>query len=44
MLLIVILLSGNPKTTWPGYLLVVSGVPVYALWRRRSEALSERAR
>ena len=44
MLLIVILLSGNPKTTWPGYLLVLSGVPVYALWRRRSEALSERAR
>jgi basic amino acid/polyamine antiporter, APA family len=44
LLLIAILLSGNPRTTWPGYLLVVSGVPVYALWRRRSEALSERAR
>jgi len=44
LLLIGILLSGNPRTTWPGYLLVVSGVPVYALWRRRAETLSEGAR
>lgn len=35
--LIAILLAGNPKTTWPGYLLVLTGVPVYFLWRRREE-------
>jgi basic amino acid/polyamine antiporter, APA family len=34
ILLIGILLAGNPKTTWPGYALVAAGVPVYALWRR----------
>ena len=34
-LLIVILLAGNPKTTWPGYAIVASGVPVYFLWRAR---------
>ena len=29
LLLIAILLGGNPRTTWPGYALVASGVPVY---------------
>ena len=33
--LILILLSANPRTTWPGYLLVAAGVPVFAYWRRR---------
>jgi basic amino acid/polyamine antiporter, APA family len=33
--LIVILLAGNPSTTWPGYAIVASGVPVYFLWRAR---------
>jgi APA family basic amino acid/polyamine antiporter len=33
--LIAILLAGNPKTTWPGYVLVLTGVPVYFFWRRR---------
>jgi basic amino acid/polyamine antiporter, APA family len=33
--LIAILLAGNPKTTWPGYLIVMSGIPVYFLWRGR---------
>jgi APA family basic amino acid/polyamine antiporter len=33
--LIAILLAGNPKTTWPGYTIVLTGVPVYFLWRRR---------
>ena len=32
--LIAILLVGNPRTTWPGYLLVLTGVPIYFLWRR----------
>ncbi len=33
--LIALLLAGNPATTWPGYALLASGVPVYFLWRRR---------
>ncbi len=33
--LIAVLLAGNPKTTWPGYALVLTGVPVYFAWRRR---------
>ncbi|HEY1251933.1 MAG TPA: amino acid permease [Thermoanaerobaculia bacterium] len=32
---IVLLLLGNPRTTWPGYVLLVSGVPVFLFWRRR---------
>lgn len=34
--LIAILLKGNPTTTWPGYAIVLAGVPVYFLWRRRT--------
>jgi APA family basic amino acid/polyamine antiporter len=33
--LIAILLAGNPKTTWPGYVIVVSGIPVYFFWKKR---------
>jgi APA family basic amino acid/polyamine antiporter len=29
------LLIVKPRFTWPGLLIVASGVPVYALWRRR---------
>jgi APA family basic amino acid/polyamine antiporter len=36
LLLIAILLAGNPRTTWPGYALVASGVPVYFFWRRKA--------
>ena len=32
--LIVLLLIGNPSTTWPGYVILASGVPVFFLWRR----------
>jgi APA family basic amino acid/polyamine antiporter len=32
--LIAILLAKNPRTTWPGYALVATGLPVYFLWRR----------
>ncbi len=32
--LILILLAGNPRTTWPGYVLVAGGVPVYFLTAR----------
>jgi APA family basic amino acid/polyamine antiporter len=36
--LIAILLVANPRTTWPGYALVATGVPVYFLWRRRGSS------
>jgi hypothetical protein len=32
--LMVILLFRKPLYTWPGLLIVASGVPVYLLWRR----------
>jgi APA family basic amino acid/polyamine antiporter len=35
VILIGVLLAGNPRTTWPGYALVATGIPVYFLWRRR---------
>ena len=38
--LIAVLLAGNPRTTWPGYLLVLTGVPVYFAWRRRARKAS----
>jgi APA family basic amino acid/polyamine antiporter len=33
----VLLLLYKPKYTWPGLIIVVLGVPVYFLWRRRAE-------
>ena len=36
LVLIAVLLAGNPATTWPGYALCLTGVPVYYLWRRRA--------
>jgi APA family basic amino acid/polyamine antiporter len=36
--LIAVLLAGNPRTTWPGYALVATGVPVYFAWRRRGRS------
>jgi basic amino acid/polyamine antiporter, APA family len=38
LLLIALLLAGNPSATWPGYVLVGSGVPVYLVWRRGSRS------
>ncbi|MDQ6892390.1 MAG: amino acid permease [Acidobacteriota bacterium] len=35
IVLIAVLLAGNPRTTWPGYVLVATGIPVYFFWRRR---------
>jgi APA family basic amino acid/polyamine antiporter len=35
LVLIAVLLAGNPRTTWPGYALCLTGVPVYFLWRRK---------
>jgi APA family basic amino acid/polyamine antiporter len=34
----VCLLLYKPRYTWPGLIIVLLGVPVYLLWRRRSEA------
>jgi APA family basic amino acid/polyamine antiporter len=34
--LIVLLLAADPRTTWPGYAVLLLGVPVYLLWRRRA--------
>ncbi|HMA17674.1 MAG TPA: amino acid permease [Thermoanaerobaculia bacterium] len=34
--LIAVLLAANPRTTWPGYGLVLTGVPVYFGWHRRA--------
>ena len=39
IVLIVVLLAANPRTTWPGYLLVATGVPVFWWWRRRGSGL-----
>jgi APA family basic amino acid/polyamine antiporter len=36
VVLIVLLLIGIPDWTWPGYLLLASGVPIYFLWKRRA--------
>ena len=36
IVLIAVLLAGNPRTTWPGYVLVATGIPSTYLWRRRS--------
>lgn len=33
----VLLAIANPRTTAPGYALVLSGLPVYALWKRRQK-------
>jgi APA family basic amino acid/polyamine antiporter len=35
--LIGVLLVDDPRTTWPGYGIALSGVPVYFLWRRRKQ-------
>ncbi len=41
IVLIALLLAGQPATTWPGYLLLGSGVPVYRVWKgRRQKAAS----
>ena len=36
--LAVVLLLEKPLYTWPGLLIVASGIPVYLIWRRRSQA------
>jgi APA family basic amino acid/polyamine antiporter len=33
----IVLLRYKPQYTWPGLILVVLGVPVYAFWSRRAK-------
>jgi APA family basic amino acid/polyamine antiporter len=35
------LLRYKPQYTWPGLILILSGVPVYWLWRKSQEAHSK---
>jgi APA family basic amino acid/polyamine antiporter len=37
----VVLLLYKTQTTWPGLLLVLAGVPVYFVWRRKAQAGSQ---
>lgn len=36
--ILLVLFIYRPMTTWPGLVIVLLGVPVYFLWRRRSDA------
>jgi APA family basic amino acid/polyamine antiporter len=38
--LTVLLSAANPHQTWPGYALVLSGIPVYAIWKKTARARS----
>ncbi len=40
--LMVDLLLVKPRFTWPGLLIVLSGAPVYALWKRRRQRAASR--
>jgi APA family basic amino acid/polyamine antiporter len=40
LLIIIILLIYKPLFTWPGLGIVLSGVPVYYLWRKRQKKIS----
>jgi len=37
-LIMLVLIAYKTKTTWPGLLIVVAGLPVYFLWRRKAAA------
>jgi APA family basic amino acid/polyamine antiporter len=37
-IILVVLLLYRTSTTWPGLLIVLTGIPVYALWRRGAGA------
>ena len=43
LVIVVVLLLYRTQTAWPGLVIVLTGIPVYFLWRRRSaEAPLER--
>jgi APA family basic amino acid/polyamine antiporter len=39
-IILIVLAVYQPSTTWPGFLVVLAGIPVYGLWRRRSRRVS----
>lgn len=39
--ILVVLLFYLTSTTWPGLLIVITGIPVYVLWRRRSSRIPD---
>ena len=34
----IVLLLYKTQTTWPGLIIVLTGIPVYALWKRSAQA------
>ena len=38
-----VLLRYKPQYTWPGLILVLLGLPVYAIWRRRGQGIRDNA-
>jgi APA family basic amino acid/polyamine antiporter len=38
-MILVVLLLYLTSTTWPGLLIVLTGIPVYILWRRKERGL-----
>jgi APA family basic amino acid/polyamine antiporter len=36
----IVLLRYKPQYTWPGILIVLLGIPVFAVWQRRSRTLT----
>ncbi len=41
--ILAVLLLYLTSTTWPGLLIVLTGIPVYLLWRKDKNVLKERA-
>ncbi len=40
--LVVVLLIYRTQTTWPGFFIVLLGVPVYYAWRRKKDTAEAR--
>ena len=41
MVIMVVLILYRTETTWPGLLIVLTGFPVYFIWRRRAGETAE---
>ena len=37
--ILVVLLIYQTATTWPGFIIIATGIPVYFIWRRVGEAM-----
>jgi amino acid transporter len=40
LLIVIVLLLYLTSTTWPGLLIVLTGIPVYLVWRRKERGLT----